>query len=327
MRANFPPGQSRGTAPFRPQPAGASAQPAGRPGGAPLRLAPAVVPLTCEQDPSKLRRAVLALGAFALALMLLAAALDTVRTGGSGLLGIGLGRIGHLLDEAGAPGTWLLALLEQLHFAGLCLWFAFTLWFGMSTRPRPLPFEQLYFHRRQSPWVHTRGLAIGLAGLAAGAWLAQLGIAGALLAALVEAAAMTFGTAAAWSILVPEARMAMSVVLDREEGFGNRILVSGGAFQRLGRRTIRHHMLDKVDAVAFLGPEAIADSRGLKIFYAEANRGATRLDVRGIAGRVEIDQLSDFLNTRFQRALHPAVFLYPASRQTGRHELIPGWRR
>lgn len=257
--------------------------------------------LTVESDVSTRQRLVAASAASLLSLCaLLLAWSDAESRHAGGLIPLGIGRFAAMAQDWGWSFAWLLSVLEALHFAGLYAVFATTVWFGATRRPLPLPRETIIFHRRQSPWIAANGAAVALAGLVLAQLLAAVGLP--LLSIPFEVACLSMLGTAVWQALVPESRLALSVVLDANAGWGNRLLVSGGVFRLGGRLTVLHDHFDMASVRDFGGLEFAAGARTLTLHYV-GHMGPAALRIRGCGPDAEISVLADTLNTRFKLAL------------------------
>lgn len=254
--------------------------------------------LTVERDPSRLHRLILAIIAVVVAaLALLAAWHDTASRSAGSLVPIGLGRLASLAADAGWSLAWVMSALELAYYALICLVFAGTVWFGATSRPIPLPNEMLIFHRRQSRWVAGTPVLLSLLGFAAAWLLVSEGFP--LLAVPVEVVCISVLCTAIWQVLVPEARVSLSVILDGKAGWGNRLILSGGMFRYVSRCTITKDCLKRAEARDVGGLEFLVNARTLNLCLLENTSNKSVLRIRGIAPDPEIGVLANILSTRF----------------------------
>lgn len=259
--------------------------------------------LTVEDDPKPARR--LKASAFATAASIgfgLVAWGDVAFRHPGEILDLGLGRIAGMMARHDLPLPWLIAALEAVHLSGLCAIFAVTIWFGATQRSLPLPGEMVHFHRRQSPWVAANLAVPGGLGLLAGQLLSSWGLG--LLAAPLEVVCTSMICLAAWVACTPEARLSLSVIVDANAGWGNRIVLSGGMFRRHGRVTITKDQLISANARDFGGLEMVAGARTLKLRFLREGV-LEEITVPGISPDPEVGVLASFLNTRFRLGLTP----------------------
>lgn len=290
-------------APLGTRPTAAAAMPPGTP---PSRMFGRYY-LTRERDIAPRDRLRTIGGALVVAMLAFALAWsDLVNQKVTVVLGFGLGRLAVLAEGSGWPGGWMFSALEFTHFGLLALVFATTLWFGAAHRPATLPGEELIFFRRQSGWIAANAAAGGLACLIGGQLLAGLGLA--LLSVPVEVWGLSLLCAAGWQLLVPEARIALAVVLDSNMGWGNRIMLSGGVFRFGSRLTVRKDNFIDASARDMGRLEMLGRARGLVIRYRDVDGTQLLLHLRGISHDPEAATLASILNSIFTLALtHEAL--------------------
>ena len=260
--------------------------------------------LTVDADPSaRHRRTLILISSFVAMVAVLLAGNDLANQQVSGGLHIGLGRLADMVEDQGWGFGWLLSAFEYAHFAALFLFMAVATGFGATRRDVWLPGEAMIFHRRQSPWVAANGIALGATGLIVGQIIAAMGLS--LLSIPLEIICLSLLGTSVWRALVPEARMAMSVILDNNAGWGNRIILSGGMLRMLSRVTITKDALISGAARDIGGLELVAGARTLILKYVDDEGASRSLPVSGIAPDPEVGALASLLNTRFKLGLTP----------------------
>jgi hypothetical protein len=251
--------------------------------------------LTVQEDMKMSMRLAISLGGLAAATLGTLGALAALSTKAPGMLPIGLGRLCDYLLEKDIPGAGFLASLERGHVAAMFFIGALLLVFGRSAPPQPAGGQRVVFHRRASIRRQLPALLAAAGLLIAGWWLARA--VHPLIAGLVELPATLLIGWLAWHALIPEMRTALTVIVDDRQGFANRIELSGGLFNKLGRITIRH---EDLDAARILEPT------WTRLFsYRDLFVGPTSVDGRGwridaIAPARELAELAGYLNGDFK---------------------------
>jgi hypothetical protein len=259
--------------------------------------------LTVQKDPTVGHRLRVCLVALVIAALSFLAAWNEAQVRGVGTgLPIGFGRLADLAEQWGWSAGWVFSTLELAHLGVLFSLLALTAWFGATQAPLPLPREKIVFHRRQSAWIAANLAVPAMAGLV----LAQaLAAAVPLLSGLIEVVCLSLLCTALWQALVPESRISLSVVLDRNAGFGNRVVLAGGVFRRRARSTINHWRLEAADASDFGGLEFLFGARTITLRHRDDDGLRVCTQIRGVAPDPEAGLLASILNTRFRIGLSP----------------------
>lgn len=272
------------------------------------------VPRFTIQNNGLPHRRLIGIAACALALAFLVAALSALgRSEATSLFPIGIGRLVEAAGDAGWSIAPFLSALENLYAAAGCGFFGALLLFGATPPGAALHGEALLVRRRSDPRIRLPLLLTGLALVVAGLWLGAAGLI--LFAGLCEAAGLYYLGWAAWGMLIPETRQMLAVIFDPDLAFGNRIEISGGALNRLGRLTIRH---DHFLGAATLEPvwPRIVGLAHLRIDYRDQHGAARSLLIEGFAPLAESAAIAAYLNSAFIRAVPRGAFQAP----------VPPWR-
>jgi hypothetical protein len=266
--------------------------------------------LTVQDDPGNMGRMTKGLLLLAVGTLTGFSASSTLH-GGGGLIHVGLGRLVDYLTSLQVPGIWLLGFIERVHIGGMLVVAALLLLFGRSRRPQPGPHEMLVFYRRASARRAYALLAGGAVLLVLGAWVAARFHP--LLAGVIELPATTLLGVALGYCVLPEFRPALAVYCDSRSGFGNRIEVSGGPFNRLGRLVVRH---DHLGRVAIVEPDwtRLLQYRDLQFEYLDQGKRYTVL-IEAVGPERELSVLQGYLSGAFHYAQTPAAVQWAGAMQ------------
>lgn len=257
--------------------------------------------LTVEPDMPGSRRIVLGLAGLAVSALAALDAFAALGAGERGLIPLGLGRLCDFLIEQEVPGAGLLAFLERGHFALLILIGALLLLFGRSAPVECGAGQQLVFRRRASLRRQLPVAAAGVTLLIIGAWTAQS--VHPFVAVLLEAPALLMIGWVAWYALIPELRVALSVIVDERQGFANRIVLVGGIFNKVGSIVIRH---DELARASILEPSWTRLFQFRDLFLSRRDDQGRGWRIDAIAPSYELNQLVNYLNGDFTYAVGPA---------------------
>jgi len=228
-----------------------------------------------------------------------------------GLAPIGFGR---LVEAASAQGWSIAPALSVLENGHMAIGFAIlglAMTFGRAPCPVPLTGEMAIFRRRSDRLLLLPQGALAMGLLILGSVLAGQGHA--ILGGCVEVPGVSLGGWCLWRLLVPESRLAIAVLGDRDLGFASRLEICGGPLNRTGRVTIMHDRLESVSVIEPLWMRLLGLGH-LRIRYRDEH-GAGRILTAPAAGRLsQLTDMAGFLNGRFQRGLSRAVI---ANGQTG----------
>ncbi|MEI9851215.1 MAG: hypothetical protein WDN24_10655 [Sphingomonas sp.] len=244
------------------------------------------------------RRIAAGLTVLVFAILFACSAIGALTGDAPALLRVGLGRLCDYLLENGVPGAGVLAFLERGHFAATLLVGALLLLFGRSSGPQPGYGQHVVFHRRASMRRQLPALFGAIALLLAGQWLASA--VHPIVAGLIELPATSLIGWVTWHAVIPETRPTLSILVDDNDGFANRIEIADGIYNRRGSCTIRHDQLREVRMLQSTWTRLFY-YRDLLIEAPGAPTGSVRLDA--IAPPGELREIAGYLNGSFKYAL------------------------
>jgi hypothetical protein len=288
-----------GTAP----PSARTSHPPPGPGGPPLFAQFLPDDLVVEEDwsPGRRRRIALVLGLAAAVLLL--GGVHSLLLHSHGILWIGLSRLSRAASARGLPGTYLLAALEHMVGALGLGWLALCLAAGAAEPVRPQRNQRVSFNLRQL-WQAWAPLLLGGGGvLFAGQVLATGGHT--IIAGLVEMAGWALFGAAANTLLLPEARIAVTCVTDLNRGWGNHLLLTGGCYNK-GSLVIRHDALISASVVA-TGWQRVLGCADLNLAWRDGRGIDREVLVRGAGSPSELNSLLAYLYGPFTLSLGDQV--------------------
>lgn len=295
-----------------------SPQPRPQPGGGGRRMLGQQPPaLPQEKDTPIERRRLLAALTAGLAGLEFTSAVTAVTAEGFALPMPGLARLARVAVDHGLGfAAWVEAFEGVTAGFGL-LWFAALLAFGASSRPKALAGEILVYHRRQCSEVFMPALGLGLGLLLFGQVLGLTSHP--ILAGLVEMPGMGMAGLALWRLLLPEARIAVSVIVDRNQGYGSRVVLTGGRFNK-AMLIIRHDQLVEPVLIA-TDLNRVLQFRSLILGYAGPDGAHHAVLIPGAGNSHDLPELVHYLVAGFSRALRKSVLNYPATMQRGLEQI------
>ena len=301
---------------------GAQSAPAAAPATAPspgaLMLRQFVPKLPIQAETPTPHRRVLGAAAAVLGLIIAWAGWRCLTRGGDGVLWLGFGRLARLAHQTSPKLAAFIGGAEHAQFAAMLLWFGASLALGGTRRPAPGRAEVLVYHRVQYPHLHAPWIVLALAALVLAHGLVAAGHP--ILASLIEIPALSLGLAALWRCALPEARISITVIADANQGFGNRVVVSGGRFNNTGRLIIRHDELESATVVDTPWSR-LMQFRSLDLLHRDPELGLQRVRIPAAGDDESLGILSGYLRGGFKRALTRHVIDYPAALQRGLDQL------
>ena len=253
-----------------------------------------------QRDMALSRRLGLGFAGLAIAIAAGIDALAAFSASERGVFRFGLGRLTDYLLDQQMPGAELLAFAERGHLSAMFAIGALLLIFGRSASPQPGAGQIVVFHRRSGFRRQLPALFLGIGLLVLGGWIAVS--IHPLLAGLVEFPATMLIGWFAWHACIPEMRCALTVIADTRQGFANRVEISGGLFNKIGKVTVRHD--DLVEAIVMEPSWTRMFSHRDLLLWPRTQTGGWRIDA--IAPAAEASELAGYLNGDFKYALSPA---------------------